>query len=225
MARTGRARSVRGASRDLLGDRDRAPSRDDAGDRRGGLPGRQLDGPAAARDPAMRAGAGQDRRTESKSQGRPRGGDGGGADHGRGERSPDEQRRDEPEAEEDRDADDERTEHTRPVAHVATTPTGGADQLCDGEEAERDEARDGDGVRDDGEGNEQYADDRDGERDAEHDDAGQDERLTSEPDPEGSREPELDCLHYLGEVGAGEQQHADSDDQQHGEAAGHHFYR
>src|SRR6476646_9563514 len=105
MARTGRARSVRGASRDLLGDRDRAPSRDDAGDRRGGLPGRQLDGPAAARDPAMRAGAG----------------------HGRGERSPDEQRRDEPEAKKDRDADDERTEHTRALAHVATTPTGGAD--------------------------------------------------------------------------------------------------
>ena len=36
---------------------------------------------------------------------------------------------------------------------------------------------------------------------------------------------ELDGLHHLGEVGAGEQQHADGDDEQHGEAAGHHLHR
>ena len=51
------------------------------------------------------------------------------------------------------------------------------------------------------------------------------EQLTGEPDPEGARELELDRLHYLREVGAGKEQHANGDDEQDGEAARDHLHR
>src|SRR3954470_19570475 len=141
MARTARAWRGRGFSRGLLGDHGRPPGRDDPRNRGRRLPRGQLDGAAAAGDAAMRAGARQDGGAEPEGQGRPRGGDGGGANHGRGEGSPDEQRGDQPEGEENSNADDERTKHSRPFARIALTPAGGADELRNGEEAEGDEPR------------------------------------------------------------------------------------